>query len=103
MKQFNVTSGKIDRRIQKLGYCYHNAFQKSMKEDYEYVEGTATNKITGIVYDHAWNVDSNGNHIDFTYKNANEFEYNGVVLPIEKVIEINRTNGYTFQVLPFIK
>lgn len=102
-KPYNVISGKIDRRKQKLGFCYYNTFKKSLYDNYQYVEGIAVNKITGEKLCHAWNVDNEGNHIDFTFKNANDYNYYGVIIPIDIVSKIGLiNNGVTYSTLAFI-
>ena len=102
---FSVKSGKIDRRKQKLGNCYHNAARK-MGDGYEYgyVEGYCITKNEGLKFGHAWNVDKDGNHFDFTFKNSEEYDYFGIVIPIRIVYNVGfRNGGVWFSVLPFIE
>ena len=100
---FIVKSGKIDRRKQRLGCCYPNA-ARMMKNGYGYVEGYCINKNDGFKFGHAWNVDKDGNHLDFTFKNAEEYDYFGIVIPNRLVSEVGLRNGRVwFSALPFIE
>lgn len=101
-QKFNVALGKSDKRTFKLGSCYANAVKK-MKFGFDYVEGFAKNKRTGQYIGHAWNIDKNGNHLDFTFTDPENYEYFGVVVPEETVWTVGERNGHIwFCVLPFI-
>ena len=101
-QSFIVHSGKKDRRSMKLGYCFVNS-SKMMLKGYGYVEGYVIHKEKGHKMSHSWNVDSNGNHWDFTYDYPEKYEYFGIIIPELKVYEIGRKNGgMWFCVLPFI-
>lgn len=99
-KECIVVSKK--RRNHKLGYCYKNAANLTT-DNYGYVEGYAMNKNTGFRTAHAWNVDCMGNHFDTTFRNAEEYDYFGVIIPESVVYQIGAENGYIwFAALPFI-
>jgi len=59
--------------------CYYNAVVM-MKDNYDYVEGYIIIKGTEYKIAHAWNVDTQGNHIDFTIPDAEIFDYFGVMV-----------------------
>ena len=102
-QKFIVKSGKIDRRKQKLGNCYPNAAKKMM-DGYGYVEGYCINKNAGFKFGHAWNVDKDGTHLDFTLDNSEEFDYFGIVIPNDLVYKVGyRNGGVWYSVLPFIE
>lgn len=99
---FTVYSGKKDRRTMKLGFCWGNS-SKMMLKGYGYVEGYVIHKETGLKVSHSWNVDSSGTHLDFTYDNPGDYEYFGIIIPNNIVLEVGRKNGgMWFCVLPFI-
>ena len=99
---FNVKSGKINRRNQKLGDCYDNAAQM-MSKGYEYVEGYCIRKRDGLKFGHAWNKDKHGTHFDFTIDNSDEYDYFGMVIPSKLVYEVGFRNGCVwYSALPFI-
>jgi len=54
----------------KAQTCYANAESKRDK-GFNYVEGIITSKKSGLQISHAWNVDSNGRHVDFTVMDTN--------------------------------
>lgn len=86
-----------------LGYSYYNSI-KSMGKGYLYVEGYVKHKITGAYIAHSWNSDFNGNHIDFTYKDPEAFEYFGVVVPEDTIWNIAEKNKFMiYAVLPFVR
>ena len=101
-KLFIVNQPSKQNMKMKRGNCYHNSIRK-MKEGFEYVEGVIINKITKFEISHAWNMDSNGNHIDFTIMNTQDFEYCGVVIPADLIREIGSRNGFIWYCsLPYI-
>jgi hypothetical protein len=101
-QNFNVASDKSDKRTFKLGSCYSNAVMK-MNDGFGYVEGFVRNTKTGQYIGHAWNVDKNGTHWDFTYKKTENFEYYGVFVPEEIVWMVGERNGHIwYSVLPFV-
>jgi hypothetical protein len=102
-QKYHVTKGKIDRRKQKIGICYGNSALK-MREGYGYVEGYVVNEKTGYKMSHAWNVDSNGIHVDFTLDDPENYDYFGVIIPDKIVYRVGRENGRIwYSVLPFTK
>ena len=73
-----------------------------MREGYDYVEGLVTNEF-GSLLSHAWNVDENGNHIDFSVDENYLLTYWGIILPEELVQDVGNENGeISYCVLPFI-
>lgn len=85
----------------KLGLCFNNAVQM-MKKGFGYVEGFVKDK-TGNYTAHAWNVDKNGIHFDFTYRDPSKYEYFGVIVPDKIVWMVGERNGYIwYSVLPFV-
>lgn len=99
---FQVVKGEGDRRKFKEGNCYFNSVEM-MKKDYGYVEGYVTRKSDNYKFGHAWNVDSNGQHIDFTMTDPENYNYFGIVIPKNVVWEVGEKNGQTwFSVLPFV-
>jgi hypothetical protein len=94
---YNVQSSDNPKRD---GFCYYNSIEKMYEEDYGYVEGYIV--IDYIKLNHSWNVDKDGNHIDFTLDPEGK-EYFGVVIPQKKVIEVGERNGdNSFCILPFL-
>lgn len=101
-KIFNVLPPHKKSMKMKSGSCYGNAHLKKEK-GYEYVEGIITSKTTGIEISHAWNVDSNGNHIDFTIMETDEYVYKGIIVPFDLRYEIaSKTGKVWYCVLPYI-
>ena len=100
---FNVKSVKINRRNQKLGQCYDNATQM-MSKGYEYVEGYCIRKRDGLKFGHAWNVDKDGTHVDFTFDIPEQYDYFGIVIPDKLVYDVGfRNGGVWYSVLPFVE
>lgn len=94
--------GKKSNKM-KSGTCYGNAIRK-MKQGFYYVEGVATNKETGFKFSHAWNINPDGNHIDFTIMDTLKYEYNGIFIPKNLLYKIGEKNGKVWYCnLPFIK
>lgn len=86
----------------KSGSCYGNAHSKREK-GYEYVEGIIIDKITGMEISHAWNVDSNGGHFDFTLIDTHSYIYKGLVVPFSLRYQIaEKTGKVWYCVLPYI-
>ena len=86
-KFFSVNPGKKDRRKQKRRQCYTNA-GRMMHEGYGYVEGICIDKRDGFQFTHAWNVDDEGNHWDFTLDDPENYDYWGIIIPVTKVYEV---------------
>ena len=72
--------------------CYPNAIKK-MDKGYQYVEGIITDKISGEKISHAWNIDSNGRHIDFTILETANYVYKGVIIPRHILNQVGLKNG----------
>jgi len=82
--------------------CYRNAGSK-LSKGYGYVEGVITSKKTGFEISHAWNVDADGRHVDFTIMDTDQYTYLGVVIPWPLISEIaffTKAEWYTF--LPYL-
>jgi hypothetical protein len=74
----------------KMKECFRNTHLLSYTQGLQYVEGYAMGVIP--VY-HAWNLDSDGNIIDTTWKDGSE--YYGIVLNFKLVEEtVNRRGCY---------
>lgn len=102
-KIFNVLPPAKKNRRLKVGSCYGNAIRK-MREGYEYVEGVITDKETRIQISHAWNVDSEGFHVDFTIMETGKYEYNGIIIPSDVLYEVGSKNGHIWYCcLPYIE
>lgn len=112
-KQSDVISKnhKIVKTIKDyFNTCYRNSYRK-MGEDIGYVEGFIINKSnpSGIIY-HSWNINQDGEFIDYTFRNSSEYEYLGIVIPneiVEKVITSidkheNRKGYLHLPILPFL-
>lgn len=101
---FSVKSVKKRGRPCKIGLCYATAGVKMRDKDYKYVEGYIIAKNEeSIITAHAWNVDTNGNHIDYTIPNPDCYNYFGIVVPTATVMKIGCNRGTWFAVLPFIE
>ncbi len=98
-KKCNVTSTL--QQHENLGSCYGNSVGM-IRKGYQYVEGVVTHKETGDRFSHSWNVDKDGNHVDFTFKDPENFKYFGVIIPNDIVYDIGGENGIWYCVLPFI-
>lgn len=98
-----VKSGKKDRRTHKLGLCYYNSVNMTEK-GYKYVEGIVHPKDGSSPISHAWNVDKNGSHYDFTFDNPEDYIYTGVLLSERNLYQVGFNNGgIWFCALPFLK
>lgn len=97
---FNVKSGKKDNRFYQNNKCFANAAIMMIERGYSYVEGLF--KFDGFTFAHAWNVDLQGNHIDFTL-DAEGSEYLGIIIPKSLVYDIGYEKGCIWSAaLPFI-
>jgi len=100
-QKFNVKMGVSDKRKFRLGNCYPNSVRK-MREGFNYVEGYIVDE-DGSIISHSWNVDGEGNHFDFTFKNPEKYEYFGIIVPDDIVWEVGLKNGGVWYcVLPFV-
>jgi hypothetical protein len=102
-KIFEVIHYKLPRKRPGLGKCYITAYEIARDNNLLYVEGHLTEIGTGKQIAHAWNVDNEGNHVDFTFKNPKQYQYKGVVIPFETVYEVNSKRSATFCILPFLE
>ena len=100
---FDVIHYKLPRKRPRLGKCYITAYEIARDHNLLYVEGHLTEIGTGKKIAHAWNVDNEGNHVDFTFKNPKQYQYKGVVIPFETVYEVNSKRSATFCILPFLE
>jgi len=100
---FEVIHYKLPRKRPRLGKCYITAYEIARDNNLLYVEGHLTEIGTGKQIAHAWNVDNEGNHVDFTFKNPKQYQYKGVVIPFETVYEVNSKRSATFCILPFLE
>jgi len=98
-KKYNATKGHSG--VYRLGDCYSNA--ADLMNKYDYVEGYAVSKSSLHKIAHAWNVDFNGNHIDYTLTDPEEYDYVGVVIPKSLVYKVGlRRGGVWFSTLSFL-
>jgi hypothetical protein len=99
----NVTyQGKIDNTNRQLQS--YQVSGKKMGKGYGYVEGIIVHKNYKLIQPWSWNVDSEGNHVDFTKDLSKDWEYYGIVIPETLVYEIGSKNGGVwYSVLPFIE
>jgi hypothetical protein len=100
---FEVIHYKLPQKRPRLGKCYITAYEVARDYNLLYVEGHLTEIVTGKQIAHAWNVDNEGKHVDFTFNNPNKYQYKGVVIPFETVYEVNRKRSATFCILPFLE
>lgn len=100
---FEVIHYKLPNKRPRLGKCYITAYEVARDYNLLYVEGHLTEIGTGNQIAHAWNVDKEGKHVDFTFKNPNKYQYKGVVIPFETVYEVNSKRSATFCILPFLE
>ena len=91
---YNVKSPPKKSQIMKIGSCYSNSIKKMSKCYFSYVEGVITNRKSGFKISHAWNVNSIGEHIDFTIKQPEEFEYIGIIIPSLLLYQVGEKNGH---------
>lgn len=100
---FDVIHYKLPRKRPRLGKCYITAYEIARDYNQLYVEGHLIEIGTGKQIAHAWNVDKEGKHVDFTFKNPKQYQYKGVIIPFETVYEVNSKRSATFCILPFLK
>ena len=103
LNEIEINTCKVDRRKIKLGYCYGNSSNR-LNDHHLYVEGVATNKKTFNQTYHAWNINENDSHIDYTFAEiSDKFTYQGLIIPSEIVREVGyRKNGVWGPVIPFL-
>lgn len=76
----------------KAQSCYSNAFQRTY-DGYQYVEGIIVNKYADFKISHAWNIDRDGKHIDFTILNTHDYIYHGIIVPKNILFDLGFKNG----------
>lgn len=91
-KDFNVFPPPKKSNKMKTGSCYSNSLSK-LNKGYKYVEGVITNKFTGQKISHAWNIDSQDKHVDFTILETDEYLYKGIIIPDKILYEVGFKNG----------
>lgn len=91
-KQFDVFPPPKKSNKMKAASCYPNSIAK-MNSGYQYVEGIITHKNSGQKISHAWNIDSNGKHVDFTILKTDDYFYKGIIIPKKILYEVGFKNG----------
>lgn len=89
---FDVFSPAKKSNKMKPASCYPNSIAK-MNSGYQYVEGIITHKNSGQKISHAWNIDSNGKHVDFTILKTDDYFYKGIIIPKKILYEVGFKNG----------
>jgi hypothetical protein len=98
---FIVAAGRKDRRTHKENRCYENS-AKMMKKGYDYVEGYVYDRKLKMKFAHAWNINSNGDHVDFTFDEVGDYDYFGVEFPENIVDCVAILNDSYFSIIPFL-
>ena len=103
LDEIEINTCKVDRRKIKFGNCYGNSSNR-LNENHLYVEGISTNKKTLHQVYHAWNINKNHTHIDYTFAEiSDEFTYQGLIIPSKIVREVGyRKHGVLGPVIPFL-
>lgn len=97
-------SSKIPNKKFHQNCNIRNAKRICFDHGYGYVEGIATNKKTNFTLAHAWNIDIYGNHVDMTIKDAENYIYLGIQIPIDIVKFMDRIKDETDKfILPFLE
>lgn len=91
-KDFDVYPPSKKSNKMKTGSCYSNSINK-LNKGYKYVEGVITNKFTGQKISHAWNIDPQDKHVDFTILETDEYLYKGIIIPNKIIYEVGFKNG----------
>jgi len=52
-----------------------------------------TEKKSGFKISHAWAINPQGLHIDFTLLNTDEYEYKGIIVPENILYQVGFKNG----------
>lgn len=100
-RPYSVRSAK-KHQMKKMGDCYRNAGEK-IREGYGYVEGYIKHKEYEWKNAHAWNINKDGSHIDFTLGDASDYEYFGAIIPERDVYLTGlRNGGIWYCVIPFL-
>lgn len=102
-ENFEVFPPTPKTRRLKEGNCYANSISK-MQKGFQYVEGVITDKESNLQISHAWNIDSDGKHIDFTIMETQRFEYKGVIIPPSTLYKVGSKNGNVWYCcLPYLE
>lgn len=82
----------------------HNARRICFENQYGYVEGIVINKIDNSKIAHVWNVDLNGNHVDMTMEDPQNYEYIGIQIPENLIYQVGFKHGGKWRFnLPFLQ
>ena len=82
----------------------HNARRICFENQYAYVEGIVINKIDNSKIAHVWNVDLNGNHVDMTMEDPQNYEYIGIQIPENLIYQVGFKHGGKWRFnLPFLQ
>lgn len=98
-----IENSTSDGRKNPYGRCYLNAVNH-MKNGEVYVEGYAIHIDSNNPFQHAWNIDMDGRHIDHTLSKTSEhYLFKGVAIPSDLVYQVGfRKGGVWGPVLPFL-
>ncbi|MGB1449809.1 MAG: hypothetical protein ACPG8F_08215 [Flavobacteriaceae bacterium] len=98
-----IKNSPSDRRKNPFGRCYLNAVNH-MDNGEVYVEGYSIHIDSNNPFQHAWNVDVNGVHVDHTLsKLSGHYLFKGVAIPSDLVYQVGfRKGGVWGPVLPFL-
>ena len=98
-----IENSTSDGRKNPYGRCYLNAVNH-MDNGEVYVEGYAIHINSNNPFQHAWNIDVNGVHVDHTLSKISEHHlFKGVAIPSDLVYAVGfRKGGFWGPVLPFL-
>jgi hypothetical protein len=108
-KKVNVTYKGPKNRKKNYVDPFHTfviSGKKGISSEYGYMEGFIVHKESGYVLPYSWNVDSNGNHVDFGYRvcETDEWEYYGVELSFNQLNDVCLKHGGVWgPILPFLE
>jgi len=93
----------LNRHKRSTGSCYVNAII-NMNDGEVYVDGYAIKLDSSEIFQHAWNIDINGSHVDDTLSRFSEnYLFKGVAIPPKLVIEVGLLRDLVWgPVLPFL-
>lgn len=99
-----VNASKITRKKFSKNNQLHNARRICFENQYGYVEGIVINKIDNSKIAHIWNVDLNGNHVDMTIEDPQNYEYIGIQIPENLIYQVGYKHGGKWRFnLPFLQ
>jgi hypothetical protein len=88
----------------KEGHCYGNAYTNLYYRGLDYVEGVMTVRANGFKVSHAWNIDEDDRHVDFTLRaKPREYIYVGVIVPQELIEKVGERTGKQYCTLPYLR